>query len=116
MVPVVREVSRDHRWSPGLRLLQRAIDRCLMAARRGQTPERREEMNLFSKGTVLAGAAWALFACGGGSSASSGTAPASNEPAAGGDQGGTSAGAPATAENVKCTGVNECKGKSECAG
>jgi hypothetical protein len=79
-------------------------------------------MNLFSKGTVLAGAAWALFACGGGSSTpSESTTPATNEPAAGGagDMAAPAEGdatSPMTAENVKCSGINECKGKSECSG
>ena len=54
-------------------------------------------MNLFNKGTVLAGAVAALFAC------------------AGGDEGGGAA-EPATAEQIKCSGVNECKGKAECNG
>ena len=79
-------------------------------------------MNLFSKGTVLAGAAWALFACGGGLSAPELTTPAASEPPAaeGGEEmaapaeGGETA--PATAEQVKCSGINECKGKTECGG
>ena len=77
-------------------------------------------MNLFSKGTVLAGAVAALFACGGGSSADqTSTTPAATEapaaadphaaPAADGDMG------PASAEQVKCAGINECKGSAECA-
>lgn len=78
-------------------------------------------MNLFSKGTVLAGAMAALFACGGGSSADQ-TTPATTEaappaadeagaaaPAEGGDMG------PATADQVKCAGINECKGSAECS-
>ncbi len=79
-------------------------------------------MNLFSKGTVLAGAAWALFACGSGSSsAPSESTPAAGAPAAGaaGDKGmqepaGEAGGA--TADNVKCSGINECKAKSSCSG
>lgn len=78
-------------------------------------------MNLFSKGTVLAGAAWALFACGG-SSAPESTTPAATEaaPAAEGAEGAEAApaeggeAAPMTAEQVKCSGINECKGKGEC--
>jgi hypothetical protein len=78
-------------------------------------------MNLFSKGTVLAGAAWALFACGGGSSTpSESTTPAANAPAAGaGDQAAPAQGdaaSPMTAEKVKCSGINDCKGKSSCGG
>ena len=79
-------------------------------------------MNLFSKGTVLAGAAWALFACGGGSSSAPETTPAATgEPTqAAGDQTGAApeanAGDPATTEQVKCSGINECKGHASCGG
>lgn len=77
-------------------------------------------MNLFSKGTVLAGAVAALFACGGGAPADqTSTTPAATEapaagdpaaaPAAGGDM------APASTEQVHCSGINECKGSAECA-
>lgn len=79
-------------------------------------------MNLFSKGTVLAGAVAALFACGGGSSADqTSTTPAATEPPAASDpHAADPAGAghhvaPATADDVKCAGVNECKGTAECA-
>jgi len=52
-------------------------------------------MNRVSKGIVVATAAAALFA--------SGAVKARAEEKAGGD-------------NVKCVGINECKGKSACAG
>lgn len=76
-------------------------------------------MNLFSKGTVLAGAVAALFACGG-AAPDEATTPATGEPAAAdpsapGASDPAAAHGPATAEQVKCTGINECKGSAECA-
>src|SRR5262245_20387310 len=86
-------------------------------------------MNLFSKGNVIAGAVAALFACGGGDQASNapttpGAAkmPAPDGPAAAddGSQGGAKdhqCGAPRPATGqVKCSGINECRGKAECHG
>ena len=77
-------------------------------------------MNLFSKGTLVAGLAAAMFACGG-SAPDSSTVPAvSDEPAAEGTDTDSDMGSadeqPATAEQIKCSGINECKGKAECGG
>ena len=95
----------------------RRVYRRASRANRGTRNQGGGRMNLFSKGTVLAGAVAALFACGGGDKAGETTTPAaSDQPAAaGGDQGGGEA-EPATSQQVKCMGINECKGKAECNG
>jgi hypothetical protein len=76
-------------------------------------------MSFFNKGTVLAGAVAAMFACGGGSGDTT-TTPASTAPAGvEGAEAGAEHGdhhAPATAEQVKCAGVNECKASADCHG
>jgi hypothetical protein len=76
-------------------------------------------MGLFSKGNVLAASVAALFACGGSSSSNEPVTPASTETVSGDD--GAAAGtdgaeAPAMAEQVKCVGINECKGMADCHG
>ena len=77
-------------------------------------------MSFFNKGTVLAGAVAAMFACGGGADSETTTTPAATAPAAAADPAAADPAAdphaPATAEQVKCAGVNECKGQADCGG